>query len=303
VTAVRIGAFEVSRVEEMLTPGFDPAFLFRDWDAAILSEHPLLATPSFFDPASGRLMSSMQSWLVRIDDDVILIDTGCGNGKTRSAPAFSRFHDLHLPYLDNLAARGVRPEDVTYVINTHLHVDHVGWNTRRDGNAWAPTFPNARYVWGRVETEHWLDPAGGLAMQPEAAEVIDDSVRPILEAGLVDLVDAGQSIRPGLTFRAAPGHTVGQLQVWLESEGGTGIFTADCLHQPIQIYRPKWNSRFCELPEAAVATRAALLEEAAERDAVIFPSHFGAPHAGRVTRRPGGYAFAPLPVDGRSDTP
>ncbi|KPL53528.1 hypothetical protein ABB55_16000 [Prosthecomicrobium hirschii] len=299
MTSARIGAIEVVRVEEMLTPGFDPAFLFPDWDPAILDRHPQLREPTFRDPDSGRLMSSMQSWLVRAGDDVIIVDTGCGNGKTRSAPAFRRFHDLATPYLDRLAAAGVRPEDVTLVVNTHLHVDHVGWNTQRVGNRWVPTFPNARYVWGQVETDHWLDPAGGLAVQPEAAEVIEDSVRPVLDAGLVDFVSDGDQLRPGLVFRAAPGHTIGQLQLWIESDGEAGVFTADCLHQPIQVYEPGWNSRFCELPEAAVATRAALLEAAAATDAVIFPSHFGAPHAGRIGRRPGGYTFLPLPSAGR----
>lgn len=295
MTKVAIGDFAVSRVEEMLTPGFDPAFLFPRFDAAILSDHAELTDPRFFDRATGRVMSSMQSWLVRRGDDVIVIDTGCGNGKTRSAPAFRRFHQLNLPYLDRLKAEGVTPEQVTMVINTHLHVDHVGWNTTLDDKGrWVPTFPNARYVWGRVETAHWLDLPDGLKAQPEAFETVEDSLRPIRDAGLVDLVDDGDEILPGLSFRAAPGHTIGQMQVWLESKGELGIFTADCLHQPMQVYRPEWSTCFCEDPDGAIATREVLLDVAATRDAVLFPSHFGAPHAGRIGRRPGGYRFIPL---------
>jgi len=294
VIAAAIGRFTVTRIEEMLTPGFDPAFLFPDYDASVLTAHPLLASAAFFDAPTGRLMSSMQSWLVRGDGHVILVDAGCGNGKTRSAPAFRRFHDLDLPFLERLAAAGVQPGDVTHVVNTHLHVDHVGWNTELRDGVWTPTFPNARYVWGRLETEHWLDPARGLAAQPEAAEVLADSVRPVIAAGRVTLLDDGDTVVPGMRVRHAPGHTAGQLEVWLESDGHSAVFSADVLHQPMQVYRPAWNSRFCELPEVARVIRDRLLADAAARNAVVFPSHFGAPHAGRIARDAEGYHFVPL---------
>lgn len=291
---VTVGEFSITRIGEMLTPGFDPAFLFPSYDPTLLAQHPQLATPSFFDAATGKVMSSMQSWLVRGRGIVMLVDTGCGNDKVRSAPAFQRFHKLKLPYLETLAAAGVRPGDVTHVFNTHLHVDHVGWNTRLDGERWVPTFPNARYVWGRLETDHWLDPSRGLRAQPEAAEVIEDSIRPIHQAGVVDFVEDGDTFLPDMTVRLAPGHTVGQLELWLRPNGEAAVFSADVLHQPMQIYRPDWNSRFCELQTEAVSTRKRLLADAAREQAIIFPSHFGAPHAGRVARDGDGYAFLPL---------
>lgn len=293
MTVVRIGDVEVSRVEEMLTPGFDPAFLFPDFDPAILDANPQLAGAGFFHAPTKRLMSSMHSWLIRTGRDVILVDTGCGNAKTRSAPAFARFHMLDIPFLERLAAQGVKPEDVTLVVNTHLHVDHVGWNTQLVDGAWKPTFPNARYVWGRVEHEHWLDPVKGVK-HPDTDEVIADSVRPIVEAGLVDLVEDGDELRPGLSFRLAPGHTVGLLELWIRSQGEAGVFCTDVLHQPIQIYEPTWNSRFCELQDVAVTTRARLLADVARENAIVFPSHFGAPHCGRIAREGDGYRFDPL---------
>lgn len=291
---VTVGDFTITRIEEMLPPGFDPAFLFPRYDPGVLARHPQLASASFFDAASGKVMSSMQSWLIRGRGVVMLVDTGCGNDKVRSAPAFKRFHKLRLPFLQTLAAAGVRPSDVTHVFNTHLHVDHVGWNTRLDGDRWVPTFETARYIWGRVETDHWLDPQRGLRVQPEAAEVIEDSIRPIHDAGIVDFVEDGASILPGMTVRAAPGHTVGQLELWLRSNGEAAVFSADVLHQPMQVYRPDWNSCFCELQSEAVDTRRRLLADATREYAIVFPSHFGAPHAGRIAREGEGYAFAPL---------
>lgn len=289
----RIGAFAVTRVEEMLAPGFAPAFLFPDFDPAIFDEEPQLAGAAFLDPATRKTMSSMQSWLVRDGRNVIVIDTGCGNGKRREFPAFQRFHMLDLPYLERLAEAGVRPADVTLVINTHLHVDHVGWNTIRRGDGWAPTFPNARYVFGAQELARWLDPATARSA-PETAPVIEDSVRPVVAAGVVDTVKAGDEILPGLSFEAIPGHTLGQLGVRLRSEGASALFSGDVFHQPMQIVRPTWNSRFCEHQDIARTTRARVLDENADTGTVIFPSHFGAPHAGTIRRSGAGYRFNPL---------
>ena len=171
----RIGAFTVARIEEMLTPGFDPAFLFPDFDAAIYAEEPLLASPAFHDTASGKTMSSMQSWLVRDDRNVIVIDTGCGNGKAREFPAFRRFH---MPICPIWIARGsgVRPQDVTHV-DQHAPASIVGWNTVRAEGRWILTFPNARYFFGAEELASWLDPATARARW--TTPVIEDSVRPV----------------------------------------------------------------------------------------------------------------------------
>lgn len=290
----RIGHVQVMRVEEMLTPGFDPAFLFPDYDAEVLKEHPQLAQPDFFDQASGKLMSSMHSWMLRVGRHVILIDTACGNDKARSHPAFQRFHMLRKPYLERLADYGVQPDDVTLVINTHLHVDHVGWNTRLHEGRWIPTFPKARYLMGRAELAHWRDPEGGLKVHPMGAEVLVDSVDPVIDAGLVDLIDVNAEILPGISLRAMSGHTAGQLAVHVESEGESALFTGDTFHQPMQVYRPDWSTRFCEKPLQANATRRALFEQAAETSAILFPAHVGKPHAGRIRRRAGGYLFEPV---------
>ena len=290
----RIGNVDVMRVEEMLTPGFDPAFLFPDYDPEVLKEHPQLAQANFFDQASGKLMSSMHSWMLRVGHHVILIDTACGNDKVRTHPAFQRFHLLHKPYLDCLAEYGVQPEDVTLVINTHLHVDHVGWNTRLRNGVWVPTFPNARYIMGRAELAHWRDPEGGLKVHPMGAEVLVDSVNPVINAGLVDLIDVNDEVLPGISVRAMSGHTAGQLAVHVESGGQRALFTGDAFHQPMQVYRPDWSSRFCEQSAQANATRHALFEQAAETDAILFPAHAGKPHAGRIRRCANGYVFDPL---------
>ena len=137
-----LGDVVVQRLGEMLSPGFDPAFLFPDFDPAVFDEDSQLRGPNFWDAATGKLMSSMQSWVFRLGSEIVLIDTGCGNDKIRNEPAFARFDRLSLPYLQMLADAGVHSEDVTTVVNTHLHVDHIGWNTRWKDGRWVPKAPS-----------------------------------------------------------------------------------------------------------------------------------------------------------------
>ena len=200
---------------------------------------------------------------------------------------------------ENLKEAGVSPEDVDLVICTHLHVDHVGWNTRAEDGRWVPTFPKARYVFGRAEFEHWTS-GDGPRLFPENVAVIEDSVIPVVEAGLVDFVEAGDTILPGLTVEAVPGHTATQLAVKYERSDGSFICTADVLHQPIQIYEPDYNSCFCEDGEAARATRRRILDYCAESGALLMPMHFGPPHAGYVRRDGSGYRFEPATPAGRT---
>lgn len=288
----RVGTYSVTRIEEMLTPGFLPAFLFPQFDPSVLDEQAQLRSARFWHAESGKVMSSMHSWLIRDGRHTILIDTGCGNAKTRALPVFQRFHRLDLPYLDRLAAAGVKPDDVTLVICTHLHIDHVGWNTVLEAGAWRPTFPNARYVFGKREFDHWRSPAG-LAGFPENGPVIEDSVMPVVEAGQAEFVGDTARILDGLELEPAPGHTAGQLMVKLASGRDTAVFPGDTLHQPMQVYRPEWNSRFCEQAETARATRRRVLDYCADRGALLMPAHFGAPHCGRIRRSSAGYDFAP----------
>lgn len=289
----RVGTFSVTRIEEMLTPGFLPGFLFPQFDTSVLDEEAQLRSPRFWHAESGKVMSSMHSWLIRDGRHTILIDTGCGNAKTRALPIFQRFHQLDLPYLERLAAAGVKPEDVTLVICTHLHIDHVGWNTVLKDGAWRPTFPNARYVFGRREFEHWRLPSGGLAGLPENGPVIDDSVMPVVDAGQAEFVDDAARLLEGIELEPAPGHTAGQLMVKLTSGRDAAVFPGDTLHQPMQVYRPNWNSRFCEQADTARATRRCVLDYCADHNALLMPAHFGAPHCGRIHRSAAGYAFAP----------
>ncbi len=301
----RIGDVTVERVEEFSSPGYPPSLQFPDYDPAIFDAFPELRDMDRLDPETGRTYASIHTWLLRAGDEIVLVDTATGNDKPRTDPKFERFHMLDAPtYLDHLAEAGVKPEEVTIVVNTHMHVDHSGWNTRLENGRWVPTFPNARYVFGADEYRNWQPGGVTATAQPEGVPVIEDSIEPIVEAGLVEWVSDGDELLPGITFHAAPGHTSGQLIMQVESNGDAAIFTADCMHRAMQIYRPTLNCFLCEDNDLAPITRAKVLERCAEREALIFPAHFGAPHAGRVKRRDGangvgsGYRFEPIePTD------
>lgn len=232
-------------------------------------------------PASAGMRISVHSFVLRVDGRNILIDTCCGNDKQRSLPPVSH---LQSPYLENLARAGLSPEDIHLVMCTHLHFDHVGWNTRLKDGSWVPTFPHARYLFGRRDLEFFR------TQHHEAThrEAFDDSVAPILDAGLADIVDAStrihREIGDGIWLEDVSGHSPGNLCVIAECGGGRAVFSGDCFHHPMQLVRPDAAFFADEDPSKASATRQRLLHEYANADAVFFPAHFTGTTAGRVER-------------------
>jgi glyoxylase-like metal-dependent hydrolase (beta-lactamase superfamily II) len=216
------------------------------------------------------------------------LDSCAGNHKNR--PGFPRFHQLDIPFLYRLRAAGVQPGEVDVVLCTHLHSDHVGWNTMLVDGRWVTTFPNAKYLFSRTENEigdPHRNPAAEADIQRGFAYC--DSVLPVIEAGQAVLVDGEHAIDDNLTIVPAPGHTRGHVVLWLATTAGRALFSGDLMHHALQIHAPHWNSKFCELPDVARATRWQLIEQCVEHRATLFPAHFGAPHVTRIRALPHGF--------------
>lgn len=284
-----IGELQVGRVEEHCAPVFPPDMMFPELPAGTLEKHRHWMAPNYWDPEQNLLVASIHSWVVRTRHHVILIDTCGGNHKER--PGFPLLHQTNLPWLERLAALGIAPEQVDFVMCTHLHLDHVGWNTKLADGRWVPTFPNAKYLFGRKEYEHWNRmPQGERAVN---TGVIEDSVLPVVEAGLSQFVDDGYTLDDMLTVEATPGHTAGHAMIRAKSGAATGLFIGDVMHNPIQFAYPDVNSGFCEDAAQARATRRRVLNEAAEHRHLLLPAHFGSPHVGRVRHEGEAFAFLP----------
>src|SRR4249920_274783 len=250
-----IGSATITRVEEQLGITNQPCEkYFRNFERDVLERHLDWLAPDHYSPQHDRFVTSVHSWLIRSGDLTILLDTCGGNHKDR--PWTHRFHQLDTPYLQRLRAAGVAPEDVDLVLCTHLHADHVGWNTMLRDGRWVPTFPNAKYLFSRVENEH-QDPRRNPAADadPLRGRAYRDSVLPVIEAGQVTLLDGAHAIEDALLVEPAPGHTPGHVILKLVDRGERALFCGDALHHPLQVYAPHWNSRFCELPEEARGTR------------------------------------------------
>jgi glyoxylase-like metal-dependent hydrolase (beta-lactamase superfamily II) len=276
-----LGDVEITRVQEYAGPSpATPEFLFPDSDRSYWDDNAIWLDPDFYDAQSSTLRSVLHTWLIRSQGMVILVDTGAGNGKERPyAPVYAHHNTV---YLENLQAAGVAPEDVDFVINTHLHVDHVGWNTRLDGRDWVPTFPNARYLIPEPDFLFW-DPVRTPRPAGDGNQnVFEDSVVPVRRAGLIDLWNGEHRINSELVLQEAPGHTPGSSVLRLDSKGAGALFVGDILHSPVQIVFPGINSCFCEDPAMARAARRRLLAEAADRNLLVFPGHFGGHSACRV---------------------
>ncbi|WP_113701424.1 MBL fold metallo-hydrolase [Nonomuraea lactucae] len=288
--SVTLGAVEITRVVEVAVMPFPREAVFPDSDRALWSAHEDWLTPDFWEPGSDVIFTAMQTWVVRSDGRTILIDMGPGNGKER--PYVPVFGHLATDFIGNLARAGVRPEDVDTVVCTHLHGDHVGWNTRLAGREWVPTFPNATYLISRTEFDYWNPENGhstrsGRAMQ----NVFEDSVAPVHRAGQVKLWDDHHDIDALLRVELAPGHTPGSSIVTLRSGSDRAVFVGDLLHSPVQIAEPDLSPCFDEEESQARDTRRRVLGWAHDNNALVLPAHFPGAAAAEVRRDGGGFAI------------
>lgn len=296
MNTITLGDVTVTRIEEMHGPIMPAADFFPDMPERAWQENRDHLVPDHLGAEDDLVHVAVQTWLLRSGGRTILIDTGVGNDKNR--PAVPVWDHLRLGYLDRLAEAGVGPEDVDLVVNTHLHADHVGWNTRLVDGVWTPTFPNATYVMPRADFDHW-DPARNPAVAGSINEhVYEDSVIPVHAAGQVLLWEDSYMIDADLRLEAAPGHTPGSSVVKLRSGGDRALFAGDLVHTPLQVTHPQHNSCFCEDAAKARATRRSLLGWAADTRALILPAHFSGHSALEVEHRGDSFAikrWAPYP--------
>ena len=288
-----IGDARVTGVIEYSGPTHDPAFLYPAVDKAerdaVLQANASWLAPNHYVPHMDRLIVTIRLWVVQAGGNTIVIDTGVGNRKPRAAERMDRLNTLVMPWLESI---GAGPQQVTHVVMTHLHTDHVGWNTVEKDGRWAPTFPKARYLFPKDEFDYWkglYDKGDKDVNQGSFA----DSVLPVLDAGLGDFMDGTAEVAGCLAPEPVPGHAPGMLSFRLRSRGEEGLFCADILHNAIQIVRPDWNDRYCLWPDKALESRAAGLKRACERGALLMPMHLGAPYCGYVRRQGDGYRFEP----------
>jgi glyoxylase-like metal-dependent hydrolase (beta-lactamase superfamily II) len=281
-----LGDVTITRIAEYQgTVAMTPQEFFPDSTEQAWTQNQSWLAPDFIDPATNECHAAIQTWLLRSEGRTILVDTGVGNGKYRPySPVWSY---LDTTYLDNLAAAGVQLTDVDLVVNTHLHVDHVGWNTRLVDGEWEPTFPNATYLMPRLDFDYW-DPANGHSPRLGRGNqnVFEDSVAPVHAAGLTTLWDDSYRIDANLRLDLAPGHTPGSSVITLESGTDRAVLVGDLMHTALQITEPHVNSCFCENPTEARATRHRVLGWAADTTALVLPAHFGG-HGGVEVARSG----------------
>jgi glyoxylase-like metal-dependent hydrolase (beta-lactamase superfamily II) len=286
-----IGAVSVQRVHEQPFRNVPFAFLYPN---SADSELEIVARQLSLDDMEDNrveLIQSIHTWVVRTPEHIILVDTGSGNDKQR--PLNPIFHEQSIPFLNRLKHEaGIAPEDVDYVINTHLHVDHSGWNTILKDGRWVPTFPNARYVFPRLEAEYYASPASHNDANIPSRGVFEDSILPIIKAGLVDFIEPeGGRYLDLFTFIPTSGHSIGHMSVELVSKGETAIFGGDIMHTPVQVFQPHLNTVFCEFQDQALGSRERMLSKLADEGSLYFSTHFAGSSAGYVTRTNSGYAW------------
>jgi glyoxylase-like metal-dependent hydrolase (beta-lactamase superfamily II) len=289
-----VGSARITRIVEFES-GFPAGVMF-----AGLTEERVKSVgwihPHYADP-DGTIRYAVQAYVVESGGYKIIVDTCVGNGKERAYEGWNR---LKLPFLERLIESGFPAESIDFVLCTHLHIDHVGWNTRWDGDKWVPTFPNARYLFGRLEWEHWSHENHGIGDVPQQmAALIDldptiaDSVLPIVKFDLHNLVETDHILTDEVSLFATPGHTPGHVSVAIRSGGQEAVITGDLIHNPIQFADPGICCNFDDNQELALTTRQTFISNHADRDVLVFGTHFTTPAVGRIVSDNKTWLFEP----------
>ncbi|MEZ5818552.1 MAG: MBL fold metallo-hydrolase [Hyphomicrobiaceae bacterium] len=283
-SAIELGEIKIRRIVEQEGPFFPVHEFFPNFTPEMMAENSHWLQPRFVDK-DGMLVLCIQSYIIETPHHKILVDTCVGNHKPRPHRAF--WHMMASDrYERNLAAAGVGVADIDFVMCTHLHVDHVGWNTRLENGRWVPTFPNARYIFSDRELEFWTERQ---KQNPDATAWITDSVLPVVAAGRVDVVKSEFAFNDHVQLLPAPGHTIDQFNVLAGKSGQDALITGDMVHSPIQVRYPEigmmsdWNS------EIAGQSRNRLFSRFCDTSTLICTGHFPSPSAGRITRRKDGH--------------
>ncbi|MDB5982077.1 MAG: fold metallo-hydrolase [Pseudomonas sp.] len=269
----QVGLVKITCVVEIVIP-FPGGSLLPEATPEALKASPWLFP--HFATEDDTLIAAVQALLVEAPGLRLVVDTCLGNDKPRN---MTGGNPLTTPFLQHLADAGWEPDSVDFVVCTHLHVDHVGWNTMLVEGKWVPTFPKARYLIGKREFEHWSNEG-----DDEQQAVMGDSVRPIFDAGLVDLVEMDHCISPEVRLTPTPGHTPGHVSVMIESQGQNAVITGDVTHHPCQMAHPDWATSFDSDAKVAAVTRAKMFAEWADQPILVIGTHYAAPTAGHVKR-------------------
>jgi len=268
----QIGDLRVTRIQESQDVGLE--WVLANATPENLRQIPWLA-PHFMN-ADGEALWSIHALVVETPSQRILVDTCVGNDKNLPVPFWNQ---LQGSFLADLEEAGFPPDSIDTVLCTHLHVDHVGWNTTLIDGKWQPTFPNARYLFSRDEWAHWKSQGDDFSKR-----VLSESVRPIWDAGLVDLVESDHRVCDEVWFESTPGHTPGHVSIRLASAGREAVITGDMIHHPCQFAKPGWGSPADVDFDQAVATREAFFARSAAQSILVIGTHFATPTAGHVVR-------------------
>ena len=267
----QIGDVEVWRILEINGPFQSPEELFPSAGPEareVISAH----VPDQLCSVTGRLILPIQGFLLKTPSHNILVDSCVGNDKSvPGTPDWNKRSDGR--FMAALTAAGIGPSDVDYVLCTHLHTDHVGWNTKLADGRWVPTFPNARYLMPAADEEFYRNGDGN---------AYAESVLPVIEAGQAELVSAGHMLGDHVALISTPGHTPGHVSVLLKSGTAEAVITGDALHTSAQCWRPDWHFKYDTDADLAAVSRRQLLEDASEANRKVLGSHFALPSIGRV---------------------